>query len=105
MATKVRDVRNDPFLGSRAAGAQLGTFKPIPIDVSGGNQAVTTDVRLISACGGSTICVDLLCSDGAITSVKLPIGGGWIAITNVTNIRQTGTDATNAYLWPLESTN
>jgi hypothetical protein len=104
MATTVRDVRNDAFLGSRGAGAQLGTLKPIAVNVSGGDQVVTQDIRLISACGGTTVCVDMLCVDGSITSVKLPITGGWIPVMNVVNIKQTGTDATDAYLWPFEST-
>jgi hypothetical protein len=81
----------------------VGSLKPTAADISSTDYTVTSDIRLITCSSGTKIKVDMICSDGAATSVTLPISCGFIQAINVTKIYKTGTDATDIYLWPFES--
>lgn len=98
MTISVRSLNGNVNTNLKITGP-LGTKAPIKVDLTSGNFPVPSDIRAISACGGTKVVVDMVCKDKAITDVAIPIG--LVGIMNVTFIKQTS-DATDIWLWPIE---
>lgn len=78
----------------------VGTKSPVLVDVSGSDQAITSDIKAISSVAGSVIYVDIKVGDEAtVEDVPIP-APGFIRITNIINIKNSGTDATGIVVWP-----
>lgn len=81
----------------------VGTKLPIKVTFTEGVFVLPVPCRLITSCTGSKIVVDMLdgSEDDGGLGVAIPAPGPF-PIVNVEKIIESGTDATDIYVWPHE---
>jgi hypothetical protein len=78
----------------------VGSKKPITIDISSTDASFpSTPCRMITACTGTVIYVDIAASDGVATNVPIPPD---LPCVNIVGVHKTGTDCTLMLGWPME---
>lgn len=89
--------------GNIQMGAPVGSKNPIKVTFTDGVFTLPEQCRLITSCSGSRIVVDLVggTAENGGLGIPLPAPGAF-PIVNVEKIKETGTDATDIYVWPKE---